>query len=335
MVSETDGVMATSESVASHEQARLEELESFDVLDTRPEEAFDSITRLAQTAIGTPIVLVSLVDKERQWFKSRQGLDAEETPRDISFCTHAIASDDVFVVEDAAEHPLFKSNPLVTGDPNIRFYAGAPLKTSSGYRIGTLCAIDRVPRGLSDTEEKILVELASLVVREMELRKIAALDGLTGAMSRSNYMTLCNRELARSKRHGHDMSVLVLDLDHFKNINDTYGHPAGDQVLKVIARLCLSELREHDLFGRIGGEEFSMLLPETGQKGAIEVAERTRAGIEALDILWVGHRIQITSSIGVASMNETDHTIREIISRADAALYDAKGGGRNQVQVRF
>jgi diguanylate cyclase (GGDEF)-like protein len=318
----------------SNEEERLEELESLDVLDTPPEEAFDSITRLAKTALGMPIVLISLVDKERQWFKSRQGLDAEETPRDISFCTHAIQDDHVFIVENALEHPLFKSNPLVTGEPHVIFYAGAPLKTSRGYRIGTLCAIDHIPRELSETEERTLIDLASLVVRELELRRIASLDGLTGAMSRGSFMTLSNRELARSKRHGHDLSVLILDLDYFKKINDTYGHPAGDQVLKVVTRLCLSQLREHDLYGRIGGEEFAILLPETPAEAALQVAERIRKGIEDLDILWVGHRIEVTSSIGVAAMNDRDQTMREIISRADQALYNAKGGGRNQVQFK-
>jgi diguanylate cyclase (GGDEF)-like protein len=276
------------------------------------------------------------LDQERQWFKSRQGLEVEETARDISFCTHAIEGDEVFVVKNAAEHPIFEFNPLVTGEPNIRFYAGAPLKTRKGFRIGTLCAIDRVPRELSKTEEMLLVELASLIVRELELRKILAVDGLTGALSRSNYLSLCKKDFARSRRLGHDLSVLLLDLDHFKRINDTHGHPAGDHVLKVISRvcLCLSQLREHDLFGRIGGEEFSILLPETGLETALQVAERIRASIESLEIIWEGRRIQMTSSIGVTSIKDEDVEMKQAISRADEALYDAKNAGRNQVQTR-
>lgn len=334
MASESAEFISQEISDDSLERERVEELESFDVLDTSSEEAFDSITRLAQSALGTPIVLVSLLDNERQWFKSRQGLDAEETPRDISFCTHAIESDDGLVVEDATKHPMFESNPLVTGDPKIRFYAGAPLKTSNGYRVGTLCAIDRNPRKLSKNEEDILVQLAALVVRELELRKIAAVDGLTGAMSRRSFTNFSNREFSRSNRYGHDLSALMLDLDHFKSINDNYGHPAGDHVLKVVARQCQSHLREHDLFGRMGGEEFSLMLPETGLDEAIHVAERTKAAIEALEILWVGHRIQVTASIGVSCIKETDSEMKAIISRADQALYDAKNAGRNQVKTR-
>jgi diguanylate cyclase (GGDEF)-like protein len=159
--------------VPDNEADRLRDLLSYEVLDTPAEESFDRITRLASSIIGTPIALVSLIDDQRQWFKSKVGLDAVQTPRDIAFCAHAIADDEVMIVPDTQDDERFASNPLVTADPNIRFYAGAPLKSPAGHNLGTLCIIDRVPRSLNKEQEQSLADLASLVVRELELRKAA------------------------------------------------------------------------------------------------------------------------------------------------------------------
>ena len=156
--------------VSDKEIDRLAALERYRVLDTGPEESFDRLTRMACRLLDVPICLVSLVDSNRQWFKSRQGLEAEETSRDISFCTHAILQDDVLIVPDTLEDQRFKDNPLVVDDPKIRFYAGAPLQVGEGHGIGTLCVIDREPREFTDTQAELLVELAHIVVDELELR---------------------------------------------------------------------------------------------------------------------------------------------------------------------
>jgi diguanylate cyclase len=152
------------------EQARLAALQALDILDTEPEQAFERITSLAATLFRVPTVLVSLVDDTRQWFKSRRGLDASETSRDISFCGHAILQEEPFVVCDAQSDRRFVDNPLVTDKPNIRFYAGAPLTMPSGHRIGTLCLIDQQPRDLTALERHVLSDMAALVVSELELR---------------------------------------------------------------------------------------------------------------------------------------------------------------------
>lgn len=167
------------------EKDRIEALLRLGILDTPPEERFDRITRLAAQVLETPIALVSLVDKDRQWFKSRVGLEAKETPRNISFCGHAILGNDVFIVPDAGADPRFADNPLVTGDPSVRFYAGAALKTRTGHNIGTLCVIDRRPRELSPEKTRALEDLASLVVTELERNyELASLSSLAG-LSRS------------------------------------------------------------------------------------------------------------------------------------------------------
>jgi len=154
----------------SDEAARLEALYQYQVLDTAPEPAFDHLTLLAAQICDVPIALISFVDGDRQWVKSRVGLEVAETSRDVSFCAHAIHQSELFIVRDALEDERFATNSLVTGEPSIRFYAGAPLITSAGYAIGTLCAIDRVPRELSGQQQEALRALARQVMTRESLQ---------------------------------------------------------------------------------------------------------------------------------------------------------------------
>lgn len=160
----------------ANEIARLEALRRYHLLDTAPEACFDDFTQLAARICGTPISLISLLDENRQWFKSRVGIEAVETPREMAFCDHAITDPhQVMVVDDAAEDQRFCDNPLVASDPHIRFYAGAPLVTGDGYALGTLCVIDRQPRTLSDADRDSLARLGRRVVAQMELRRTSDL----------------------------------------------------------------------------------------------------------------------------------------------------------------
>lgn len=156
--------------IPDNEQARLAALYELLILDTPPEERFDKIARFAADEFDVPIVLITLVDTERQWFKASVGLAVCETARDISFCGHAIMRPDIMVVPDALDDPRFADNPLVTGEPHIRFYAGAPLALPSGARLGTLCLIDRRPRTLDALELGILGTLRDLAVMELAER---------------------------------------------------------------------------------------------------------------------------------------------------------------------
>lgn len=155
------------------ENERLASLRALQILDSSPDPRFDRLTGLASELLGVPIALVSLVDENRQWFKSKVGLEAQETPRDQAFCAHAILGEDPLVVADATEDPRFQDNPMVQGDPKIRFYAGVPLHSASSHSIGTLCVIDHKPKELSDRELRILKDLAAIATDELELHRIA------------------------------------------------------------------------------------------------------------------------------------------------------------------
>lgn len=158
----------------SNETKRLEALRRYRILDTAAETAFDDFSRLAALICETPIALITLIDADRQWFKARFGLDTPETPREHAFCSYTILGDETLVVEDATADERFASNPLVTGSPHIRFYAGTPLLTPEGYGLGSLCVIDRKPRQLRPEQRDALAALARRVVNQMELRQVSA-----------------------------------------------------------------------------------------------------------------------------------------------------------------
>jgi GAF domain-containing protein len=157
--------------IPQNEARRLKVLWQYEVLDTVPEEVFDELVELAAAICEAPSALISLVDESRQWFKARVGIDARETSRDVSFCGHAILQPELFIVPDASKDERFKDNPLVTSEPNIRFYAGAPLVSPDGHALGTLCVLDKQPRELKPSQLKALRVLARLVVSQLELRR--------------------------------------------------------------------------------------------------------------------------------------------------------------------
>ncbi|MEM8986217.1 MAG: PAS domain-containing protein [Pseudomonadota bacterium] len=202
------------------EAARLAALNSCHILDTPPEPAFDRITRTAAATLGAPIALISFVDEARQWFKSRVGLSATETPRDLAFCAHAILGDDIFEISDATKDPRFSQNPLVTGAPNIRLYAGAPLKTSDGHNLGSLCVIDTEPRSLTTEQRTILTDLADLVINILEARRYKEYVKVYERLS--DDITKIQAEGARSDKNVSDLFGTFLS-SALSLTNSTYG----------------------------------------------------------------------------------------------------------------
>lgn len=467
-----------------NENQRLDALKRLDLMDTDPEPEFDELVKLAAAICGTPISLVTLLDERRQWFKAIVGLDVTETPREVAFCAHSILQPDLFVVEDAAVDDRFATNPLVTGEPRIRFYAGMPVESPDGYPMGTLCVIDREPRRLSDLQKNMLTMLAKQVNARLELRqqrkrlqkalkevevsrnelrsseerfrifmdnspflsymkdtegrlvfysqrfadrfgisptawlgrsdfdlwpeeeaqairqhdievlmagrlevieeertespgvvshwrsykfpcvdsrgetllagvavdvsemmaKEAALrktqaelqaanallkelvvtDALTGVGNRRVLEERLAAEMTAVRR-GQKLSMLMLDIDHFKSRNDTFGHQDGDDVLRKIGALLKRLVRGNEVAARYGGEEFAILMPNAMENDAAGLAARLLTAIRAEE--WA-HQ-PITVSIGVAETDRVDMTGVELIQAADAALYAAKAAGRD------
>jgi GAF domain-containing protein len=155
----------------SIEAARIAALNRYAILDTEPEQSFDDLVTLAAHICKTPMAMLSLVDEHRQWFKSKVGVQVRETPREVSICTHAIQQDDLFIVPDTWQDPRFRDNPLVVGEPRVRFYAGAPLINEDGFALGTICVVDREPRELDEDQKNALLSLRRLALAQMELRQ--------------------------------------------------------------------------------------------------------------------------------------------------------------------
>ena len=320
-----------SASDIAKEDARLAELERLDILDTPEEEAFNRITRLIRDVLRVPMAAISMIDGHRQWYKSREGTENHEIPRGESFCRYTILNHAPVIVPDATLDSRFSANRYVTGYPGVRFYAGIPLTTTAGQNIGTVCAIDLKPRRFSLEELNILINLAAIAMDEIELRNRAATDDLTGVFSRRTFKEEGTRAMALAHRHKHPLSCIILDIDHFKTINDTHGHAAGDAALFAVANRCRKHMRQTDLLGRLGGEEFGILLPHTDGRSAMRVAEKLRKGIECMSVEAEGTRILLTASLGVASLNGAIKDIDTLIANADSALYEAKGAGRNRI----
>jgi diguanylate cyclase (GGDEF)-like protein len=313
------------------EAGRLSALYRYEILDTDPEREFEEIIALVKSIFGVPIAAISLVAEERQWFKSSVGLEVQETPRSVAFCHYTIQGSDPLQVDDAPEHPLFAQNPLVTGAPGIRCYLGVPLTTPDGYNIGSLCVIGTEPRWFSPADEAVLQNLGRLVVSKLELRMLARRDALTAALSRRAF-EVAVMDLVAMRQDGEPCTLLLLDIDHFKFVNDRFGHPTGDEVLRAVVDVLRKEMGPEGRVGRLGGEEFAVVLPGQDARSGQDCAERIRTGIAALSLPHLkGHHVTI--STGVAPWQPGMDGFCEWFGRADVALYAAKRGGRNQVRL--
>ncbi|QYK54404.1 MAG: diguanylate cyclase [Fimbriimonadaceae bacterium] len=460
------------------EADRLAFLKRIQILDTEREQIYDDFVTLAAAICEVPIAMISLVDKERQWFKSKMGVEDQETPRDCSFCTHTILGSEPMIIEDATQDPRVSDSILVTGELHFRFYAGVPV-TIHGYPMGALCVVDTEPRNLTKAQETSLVvlarqlsqclesrleqmrleeakskqedeesnlelarrrfedlfqnmavacyttdiegivyefnqqaeelfgckaweifgkvdtdhfvleedkskalELRTKVVRGQSVqgqeRKVRALNheeiwtlfsarpllndqrSVTGVINvyhdiaarkkMESELSEMNRALeslastdalteipnrrwisdyleAQFADEKNTVSIILLDVDNFKSYNDDFGHQAGDQVLRTVGKIIERSCRGGDRVGRYGGEEFIVVLPNTGLREAKIVAERMRSEIE--NALWEARKV--TASFGVASRDQATESLSQLVSVADIRLYSAKDLGRNRV----
>ena len=271
-----------------------------------------------------PISLVSLIDEDRQWFKSSEGLDIAETPREISFCGHAINQTGLFIVPNVLDDERFHDNPLVTDAPHIRFYAGYVLKLRQGINIGTLCLIDSKPREMDEEDRQLLQDLGEMIEQEIKSIQLATLDELTMISNRRGFMTLVDHSLKVCRRNKLPISIALFDLNKFKTINDTYGHHEGDLVLVAFAQVMLESFRDCDVIARLGGDEFVVMLLDSDADRIGAVLERFRIGIANANGKC-DKPYQIEYSVGVAHFqHDTNEPIERMIQAADGAMFTDK-----------
>lgn len=310
--------------IPANEIERLHVLRALAILDTQAEERFDRLTRIATRMFNVPIALVSLVDTNRQWFKSCMGLQVSETSRDISFCGHAILGNDTFVINDASKDPRFLDNPLVTAAPHIRFYAGRPIRTTHGFKVGTLCLIDSQPREFPARDIEDLDDLATMVESELAVIELATMDELTDLSNRRGFIMLTEKYLNYFSRHKLHASLVFLDLNDFKIINDTYGHDEGDRALQTFGKALKQMGRSSDIFARLGGDEFVILLACTREQEAHIVTQRL---CNHLDMIRQQLRqpYKISFSQGIVEFDpQQPKSVDQLLLEGDTMMYQLK-----------
>ena len=326
---------------------RCAAIDRYDILDTPTEPEFDEIASLAAAVCEAAFAAISFVCEDRQWFKSEVGLGVHQTPISVSFCAYAIRQPDIFVVTDARKHPLFAHNPLVTEEPKLRFYAGMPIQAADGTPIATLCVLDSVPRpaGLTEIQQLTLRVLARQVEAQLELRRsikerdnraaeqrtaatalqwIATHDSLTHLGNRTLFHSQLALALCNADRDGSGVAVILIDVDHFKQINDSMGHDAGDAVLCAFASRLRDVVREDDTVARLGGDEFGIVLTSVkARKHLASIVESLNMRLrEKLE--FNGRLIECRASIGVAIYGEHANSAEALIKCGDLALGVAK-----------
>lgn len=324
----------------SADARRLAALSHYDILDTEAEPQFDLIARLASELTGSPVAVINLIANDRVWTKAAVGLPRGEMSREQAYCSLVIDSPEGLHIADLRADPRTKDLPL-TLDKGYMMYSGVPLCASCGQPIGTLAVLDSIPRRLTDRQLDWLEQLAQQAMALLELRRkqrelqqaqaelqrLASTDALTGLLNRRAWDEALLLENERLQRWGEGHAVIALDLDHFKKVNDTHGHAAGDTVLKAIGTLLAGSFRKLDSVARLGGEEFGVLLPHTSAADAVALAEQLGLAVAALRIPFNGLELRITASVGVAH----SHEAADAQALADARSYAAKRGGRDRV----
>lgn len=291
----------------------------YDVLDTPPEPQFDAITDLVKSIFDVQAVVISLVDQDRQWFKSRQGVAESETPRSMAFCDYTIQADTLLSVPDTTRDERFRNNPLVLGEPHIRSYFGVPLVTPDGYSIGSICIIDLRPRSFTPAQLEILGKFGAMIMAALEQRQEARHDRLTGALSRAAFLDILAVEMVRSRRTYTPSSLGLLNLDGFEAVDRSLGKGAGNALLSQVAEVCHRTLRPYDVMGRVGPHRLGLLMPGAdgnGVEGALTRLRERLAAVRPDGPTCIGRWI----SLGAAEYVETLDNPEDWLSASQAAL---------------
>lgn len=330
-----------------NEIRRLAAVQRLRMMGTPAEERFDKITRLARRMFNMPMAMIDIVGGKRAWLKSSQGFDSIEVPRPLSYCHHAVLNNNICIIPDARLDSRIVDNPFAA---TFVFYAGVPL-TFEGENVGVLCVCDVVPRDMTPEQMELLSDLAELAEQELqvaalsesqmvlaraneELSQKALVDPLTRVWNRGAISELAARELEHAVGAGQATSLLMVDIDNFKRVNDTHGHLGGDEILRKVSEKLRNAIRPFDAVGRYGGEEFLVVLPNCSELHVMSAAERIREEVSRSPVLFDGREVPVTVSIGGTTSRDGSHFVGLLVKAADEALYKAKAAGRNRCCLR-
>ena len=319
-----------SSSARVNEAARLEALYQYSIVGTESDDKFDDLIRLASQICRTPIAVISFVDKDCVWFKSRLGLKMEEIPREVAFCADTILRKAFFTVNNAQEDPRFKTSPLVSSNPYVRFYAGAPLITPSGHALGTVCVMDSVPRTLTQEQQDSLGILARQVVLLLEERRgrpnvaLSHHDSVTNLPNQELFKDRLQQALALSRRNEQMLGVMLVSLDRFKTIHDTLGYVTADQLLREVAERVTECVRDSDTVARFGSDEFALLLTELNRaEDAAKIAQNIKTALSPA-FEFDNQELFVTTSIGISLFPYDAKDTVTLLKNAGTALSRAK-----------
>lgn len=349
--------------IPANESERLHALQASHMLDSEYEAIFDNLTALVSRIFDVPIVAISLVDSDRQWFKSIYGLNVCQTGRDVSFCGHVVADNNALIVENTAKDARFADNPLVTDAPGIVFYAGVPLRFTENntiYTIGTLCIIDTKPRRLDDEQLKMLKSFAYQVESLIEmrvpclkfeslrddlaadnvtfdviqdnlkkLRSLSDTDPLTNLPNRRSLERFVQTAWQQDQRKS-SIALMLIDLDGFKAVNDQFGHSDGDKLLVSVANhLKMLVRKNNDYIARYGGDEFVLVVFDLEKPALAVLLEKLKSAFRIKN----NKLSSITISIGGVLTANKVLSCQNLIQLADEQLYIAKNAGKNRFEI--
>lgn len=336
------------------EEQKSEILQRYQILSDDQSVGALGVADTIAMALKTPYVIAALNRRYRAWYICEHGLDDYPMGDIQTYFARMHLAQQRFDVADISEDSFFQSHTSGLQLPKMKALAGVPLMDPNGKRFGTLCVVDSEARQFMDSELSILESFGNLVSNDICLRsaaryavrdlielehekcdlfELATIDPLTKALNRRAFMRFSARELARFRRDHTKLSTLMLDIDHFKQVNDVHGHAMGDKVLAKLVSVAASVLRQEDLIGRLGGEEFAIVLVDSDAAAAAKVADRIRQAIKQVKFPGDMGPFNVSVSIGVSEPVFAEDSIDDALERADAALYQAKRNGRDRVEV--
>lgn len=314
--------------VPVNERERLKSLYMMDLLDKKDDTRLLRLTRLAKATFNVPIALITLLDRDRQWMISCDGLNMRQSSRNVSFCAHAILLQGIMIVKDTLQDDRFDNNPLVQDEPFVRFYAGCPVRLPDGSIAGTICLLDNKPRDFSSDEINLLLDLGAIVEDELVIIGMAMTDKLTELPNRRGFFQVGDKRFAELTQQETPFTLLYFVVEDLQSLNDIWGHAEGDNALRAFAKCLNSCLNSGDVCGRVESSGFAVLLAHNGEYDADAFLFKLQSKVDD----WfqnVGKKYPLNYSYGMLENNPDKYPdLVEMLKDADTVMYSEKRKGR-------